>query len=282
MSVINFSPNQISVLDVALNPSVTKGQLSPPVLDKTNKNAQSPNADENPTLNTPSNTPIAASGNADKAATAIKKSNMNISHACDSSSYVGKSIAEVNSKAAQLARAIRDAVKAALAALGISPAGSALVSQVKKIAGYIKNIKKFIKEIADYTKKYIGYLNEMKKFIELLLSLPVRVVQYFADCVKLVQRQISAGFGAALATVTAGASDINRVIKDVNAGLNQVNQSLVTYTAANEPKGNLSYPGVDPESPIFSDNPVKIDAAVTATYSGAGYEDASKYYGAKP
>lgn len=272
MSTVVFSSNQLSTLNAALNPAVTSGQLSPVAMAPVDQNAKSPNADENPSQYSPTNTPILVSGNGATAQTAIKKSNMSLSHACDSSSYVGKSIAEVGAKAGQLMRAVRDAVKAALAALGINAAASAITNQLKKIALYIQSVTKFIKEITQYVAKLIAYLNAIKQLISYLQSLPARLLQYFADCIKLLQRQLAASFTTALGDVTGGVSDIQGAVRDVTSNLSQLNQNVTAFAAT-------AGTGLAGAAQIPTNNPTAQAEATTALYEQAGYRNTDGDYG---
>lgn len=270
MTTVIFS--NVKAIDAALNPAVTSGQLSPVVMSPVNQNAKSPNADENPSQYSPTNTPILVSGNGSTAQTAIKESNKNISHAADTSFYVQKSIAEVGAKAGQLMRAVRDAVKTALAALGINAAASAITNQLKKIAQYIQSVTKFIKEITQYVAKLIAYLNAIQQLISYLLSLPARLVQYFADVVKLLQKQLAASFNSSLNSVTSGISDIKGAVRDVTSSLSQLNRNITAYagTAGAGLAGAAQIPTNDPNAQAES---------TTALYEQAGYRNTDGDYG---
>lgn len=278
MSVTIFSSNQVSILSGALDPRTTTGQLSPPVLDTTNKNATSLNADENPSKNSPTNTPILASGNGATSATAIKKSNENISHACDSSSYVGKAVFEVGATAGQLMRSIREAIKLALAALGVNPASSAISSQLKKIGYFVDDIKKFIDDIKNFVEGYVRYLNIIKEFIAYLSSLPARLLQYFADCVQLLQQQLAAGYLTELSKAAGVSFNIENTIREVTNGLGELNTNIVTITATASAAFGASVVG----NAISSSNTTIQTEATTAVYEAAGYYDTSQNYGDKP
>lgn len=272
MSAVIFPSTNIAALNKAMNPDITTGQLSPVAMAPVDQNAKSPNADENPSQYSPTNTPILVSGNGSTSQTAIKKSNMSLSHACDSSSYVGKSVAEVGAKAGQLMRSIRDAVKAALAALGINAAASALTNQLKKIARYIQSVTKFIKEITQYVTKLVEYLNAIKQLISYLQSLPARLLQYFADCIKLLQKQLAAGFTTALGDVTGGTTDIQGTVRDVTSGLSGLNQKITVYAAT-------ASTGLAGANQIPTNDPTAQSESTTALYEQAGYRNTSEDYG---
>lgn len=275
MNIITFS--SVEQLNAAFAPT-SKGQLSPVVMATTNQNAKSPNTDENPSKDAPTNVSILVSGNAANAATAIKKSNMNISHACDSSMYVGKAVTEVGAKAGQLMRALRQAVKLALDALGINAAASAISSQFKKITQFIKNIEKFINDIKKYVMKYIEYLNMIKDLIGYLLSLPARLLTYFSDCVLLLQKQLSAGFLDNLKLATGDGFSIDNTIREVTVGLGALNTSINVLTASS----NDDYASSPSFSDVSSSNTTVQAEATTAVFESAGFYDTSQNYGAKP
>lgn len=230
-----FTGNQIDKLLNALSDKITANQYTAPVLSDTGANLTSPNADENPSKNSPSNTPINVFGNAANALTAIKKANQTLSHACDSSSYVGKAVAQVGAFAGQIVRAIRQAVIAALTALGFSPSASGLISQLKKIAQFIKDVTKFINEITKYIAKFIAYLNALKQLLAYILALPLILLHYFSDCIKLLERQLVAGYQEGLGSlVGVSSTDISAVtsaIADVTKSVGQFTSAVTTLSA---------------------------------------------------
>lgn len=231
-----LTDSQIITLNSALDANTTATQLTLPKVDASASNAVSLNSAENPIPNSPSNTPIYASGNASAAATGIKKSNATVSHACDSSTYVGMVAKQIGAFGGKIVQAIRDAIKAILAYFGVNPSSSGITSQLKKIAQYIKDKAKFIKEISDAINGYIVYLNALKQLLQYILSLPARLLAYFKDCISTIQKQIVAGFKSALDNTpdptSSALSDAQNAFKDVQSSVTQFQQSLQNVVAA--------------------------------------------------
>jgi hypothetical protein len=231
MPIKTFSPTEIQLLDAALNTDITGSVTSAPVVNTSNQNAQSPNADENTTKKgAATNTPIAASGNALKTASAIKKSNNNLSKACDSSSYVGKAVAQIGLFAGQTLRAFREGVKAALAALGLSPSGNALSSKIKKVARWISDVTKFIKKITGYVTKFLAYVKLIQQAIAFIATLPARLLKYFQKCLTELKKQLVASFteGLGLADGNSDFKDTLNALKDVQKNVTTLTKSITT------------------------------------------------------
>lgn len=271
MSTTFISSGQLSQLAVALSPVTTTSQTSAPVINNNDTNAVSPNAAENPVTNSPTNTPITVSGNASTAATAIKKANQNLAHACDTSTYVGGAVYQVGAFAGQIIRGVRAAIQAILNALGINPSGSAISSKLKKLAQYVKDITKAISEVTTYLQKFIAYVNAIKQVLALILALPVILLKYFADCISTLGKQLVAGYQSAIGSTEAPTpqqtADLNNAIGDVTNSIQGFTAAVATAAGtATAATLSLTVP-----TTISSGNTQAQAAATTAVFAAAGF-----------
>jgi hypothetical protein len=267
----------------ALSATASEDQTSPIKLAATNANAQSPNAAENPEKNSPSNTPIASSGNGNVAQTAIFKSNQTVSHACDSSTYVGAGVYQVGAFAGQVIQGIRTAVKAALEALGVSPSSSSLSNKLKKLAQYVSDITKFIKKITTYVQQFIAYVNALKQLLSYILSLPAVLLKYFVDCISTLKKQLVAGYQSAF--TESGTSPTDAEVSDLNSSISSVTSSIQQFTAATTALAATSTAAaisLTVPTTIQSGNTQAQAAATTAVFTSAGFANASAQFGGKP
>jgi prefoldin subunit 5 len=228
-----LSSTQVQQLTIALDPTTTTTQSSPVIVSPTAQNLTSTNAAENPIPGSLSNTPLAATGNAATSASAIKKSNENLAHACDSSSYVGMTVYGIGAIAGNFIQSIRAGVKALLAALGVNPSSSSLTNKLNKLAQYIKDITKLISQITNAVQQIISYINAIKELISFILSLPKILLNYFADCIKTLEKQLVAGYKGAFtdqgdAPSQSDQDSLNTAISGVKSNINQFTQSVST------------------------------------------------------
>jgi len=270
-----LSSDNVSTLDNALNPETTTTQSNLPKVAPVASNVTSKNLAENPIAGSPSNTPINATGNAATAPTGIKKSNETVSHACDSSTYVGGMVNQIGGFGGQVVKAIRDGIKALLTALGISPAGSGIVSQLKKLASDIKDALKWIKNITDYINQFVAYVNAIKQLISYLLTLPARLLAYFKDCLSTLKKQLVAGFKTALSDTPdpseADISSLQNDIEDIKNSISQA-QTAIAGTVTNVVKGVASLTTLNQ---ISVGNTALQQAATTEVFAAAGFSNAS-------
>ena len=214
-------------------PSTSSGAL--PIVSTKITNATSKFKDENNTQGS-TNISIYATGLAANSNTLLKKSNMTVSHACDSSTYVGGMIKQVGFYGGQIVRAIRAAIQAILKALGFNPNTSGYISKLQYFAQWLKDRIDELKEIQDFIQGYIVFIADIRKAIAFILSLPVCLLKYFQDCLATLRKQLVAGFQQALAGVEdpsdaalKEASDaLKEVQKTIDDGIQQVKETVAT------------------------------------------------------
>lgn len=117
------------------------------------------------------------------AKTGIDLMNKNRSHKCDVALYIRSQMAAARIATGQIAVEIRKAIKAAMDALGITPALSAIAEKLKSFAKQLKRITTMMKEINDYIQVYTTYIAQIKAVIEYIQSLPAQIAYLFKKCV---------------------------------------------------------------------------------------------------
>jgi archaellum component FlaC len=221
-------------LEVALSQTtVPNAQIEQAVIGPAASNATSLYSSENPVKGSPSSTPIATTGNALKGPGAHNKSNKNLSHACDSSTYVGKAIYEAGAIGGKIVKAIREGIKAILKYFGYNPSASGITSQLKALAQEVKDTIKIVKDITDAINKYISYVNAIRKLIAYISNLPAILLSYFADCIRTLQKQLVAGFQSAFGdevNATGTTDTTSEDIKNLQKDVKDLNKSVATLT----------------------------------------------------
>ena len=269
MADITTIAPEATILVNSLAEANTSSEALPIVSTNTN-NAISSNVDENNTKGS-TNISIYATGNGATANTGLKKSNQNLAHACDSSTYVGMAIYQAGAIGGQVIQAVRNAIKAVLAYFGVNPSSNGLKSQLEKIAQYIKDAAKFIKDITDALNGFIAYVNAIKQLLAYILSLPAVLLTYFKDCIATLKKQLVAGFQSALDNTPdpnqAAIDDLKNTIKDVQGSISQFTSAVGTLAAtATLAVGSLLTP-----SQIAIANTQQQAAATQDVYSAAGF-----------
>ena len=259
-----------------------ENQLNPNTATCTSESAAVVANDGNLSVkNGPTGTSDNACGNATKISTnAIRKSNQNVAHACDSSTYAGMAISQVGAFGGQIVKAARDAIKAVLTYFGVNPSANGLVSQLKKIARYIQDATDFIKEITDAINGFIYYVNAIKQLLTYILSLPALLLVYFADCISSLKKQLVSSFKDALGGNDPTNSEINQLtdtIKDIQGSIKTFTQATVTLAATT----NSAILSTKTLAQIQSGDPQKQAAATQEVFNTAGFSSTSGNF-AKP
>jgi hypothetical protein len=248
----------------------TKTAADLPVVSKQPNKAISTNVDENNKKGS-TNISIYATGLGATANTGIKIANQSLSHACDSSSYVGMAIAQAGGFARQVVISIRTAIQAILKALGVSPSSNGFVSQLKAIAQDIKAAADFVQEITNSITKFIAYLNAIKQLLAFILSLPAQLLGYFKDCIATIKKQMVASFKAAIAdTAEPGDNafdEVSKSVDEIKGSIKQFTNNLATLASTTAQAGaSLVTPG---QLAIAN---TQLQAAATAdVYAAAGF-----------
>jgi uncharacterized protein YoxC len=231
--------------------------------------------------NGPTGTSIYSCGNVKNIANSgIRKSNQNVAHACDSSTYAGMAIAQVGAFGGRIVKAARDAIKAVLTYFGVNPSSNGLVSQLKKIKRYIQDATKFIKEITDFVNGFIYYVNAIKQLLTYILSLPTLLLKYFADCISTLKKQLVSSFKAALGgndPTDAQVNELTNTIKDIQSSIKTFTQATATLAATT----NAAVLSTKTLAQIQSGDQQKQAAATQEVFNAAGFSSTDGNF-AKP
>lgn len=215
MSVLDYSPSndifggqsQSEFAKIISGENQTNSACTAPVVANTESNAVAPTRDDNPQTGGPSNTPIYASGNASTSQTALAKSNQNVAHVCNIPAGVMNQIYKAGALGGQVVMAIRKAIKAVLAFFGVNPSSNSIVQYMKKIAGYIKDAVKWLKDINKFIDGFITIVNVIKQMISFILSLPAQLMAFFKDCLQKAYGMLKAGYLSVVAAETGAPLD---------------------------------------------------------------------------
>lgn len=165
--------------------------------------------------------PLHAIGNIAK--TGIDIMNKNRSHVCDTAIYIRAQMAAARIATGQIAQAIREAIKLAMEALGVTPALSAIAEKLKSFAKQLKRITNMINEINDYVTIYATYIAQIRAVIEYIQSLPEQIAYLFKKCVVEAYAELAKAL-----RLIAGQFSIDNPLGDV------AQASLETMQALNE------------------------------------------------
>jgi hypothetical protein len=116
--------------------------------------------------------------------TGLNISNNSQSHVCDISSELQKDVAIARAAYGQIMAAIRKAIRAFIASLGLDPSGevSKLVSLAKALLRELKYIQDIIEEIVELKNIMIEYARRVRAMIDYILSLPAKLLALLQDC----------------------------------------------------------------------------------------------------
>jgi uncharacterized membrane protein YfbV (UPF0208 family) len=239
----------------------------PANVDSTNTNAQSPYADENHPANSPSNVPNVATGNATNANTGIKNSNRNVKHVCNLPIYVQRAIAIAGAMGGQIILEIRGAIKAVLAALGITPGSNGITQKIKQLANYIKDITKFVNDMTNWVNGLVVYVQAIQQLITYILSLPAQLLQYFNDCLQKAYAELKKAY---LDTVApSGGDSFTDTINAVKDVMNSTSALIKSTTALAAAPANVLAAGLS--GSFNSSNTAAQQAATNQVFAAAGF-----------
>lgn len=153
--------------------------------------------------------------------TAIDVANNNRDHVCDIRQYItlGTSTSSVSFNG--VLNKIRDAIRKALAALGLDPSGtvSYIVSFLKSVAREVKRIAKIIKDNLFDLNRIVSVISKIKEMIQYILSLPAKLLAMLNGCLTALLSSITDAIkNVKLADVDGltDTEDFNEIVASVN------------------------------------------------------------------
>jgi hypothetical protein len=153
--------------------------------------------------------------------TAVNIANNNRAHVCDISAAMKNAAAIARLKFSQLAKAIRDAVRAVLKALGFSPESESarFIEIAKKLLRELQFIQSVIQEIKDFTQVIVDYAKQIRAMIDWILSLPKKLAQLLAQCLQELLGAVTGAFSDLFslsgASGSVGISDALKVVGEI-------------------------------------------------------------------
>ncbi len=163
--------------------------------------------------------------------TPIAIANRNRAHVCDISAPLRNAAAIARLKSSQLIKAIRDAIRAVLKALGFSPESEAarFIEIAKKLLRELKFIQSIIQEIRDFTQVILGYARQIRAMIDWILSLPKKLAQLLSQCLSELLGAVSGAFSDLFSLSGPGGGGVSEALKVVGE-IAETGKNIVSTT----------------------------------------------------
>ena len=164
--------------------------------------------------------------------TLVNRTNNDLSHVCDISPEVKKTVIWIRAQFGYVVEAIRKAIRALLKAIGLDPSGesSKLVQTLKSLARELKKYKKYVDDFNKSALELVRLAAQLRAMIDYILSLPEKYLKLLQDCLVKIYAALAGGFTDLLA------SPDNLLGADVN--MDEFNTPVVNDIEA-EAKANL-------------------------------------------
>ena len=162
----------------------------------------------------PSNTTIPNSAST-TTGTVIDKINNNLVHECGQNYYVRKAVELASGVARTIILGIREGIKAALKALGITPGFGGLSDIIKAIKNLVEDITYYINLVNDFVNNVVLVIAKIQALIAFILSLPAQLLKLFKDCLAAAYAEIKRTIFQAIDEL--GDIDDGGIISDVTA-----------------------------------------------------------------
>ena len=162
----------------------------------------------------PSNTTIPNSAST-TTGTVIDKINNNLVHECGQSDFVRKAVELASGVARTIILGIREGIKAALKALGITPGFGGLSDIIKAIKNLVEDITNYINLINDFVNNVVLVIAKIQALIAFILSLPAQLLKLFKDCLAAAYAEIKRNIFQAIDEL--GDIDDGGITSDVTA-----------------------------------------------------------------
>ena len=153
--------------------------------------------------------------------TAIDVANNNLAHVCDVRQYIKLDNSSMSIKFNGTLKKIRDAIRSALAALGIDPSGvvSYIVSFLKSVAREVGAVAKLIRNNLLDLLRITDVIGKIKAMIQYILSLPAKLLAMLQDCLSALLGAISS-MTSNLLSLNVGnvnaTSELNEIVTAIN------------------------------------------------------------------
>jgi len=151
--------------------------------------------------------------------TGVDVANNKRDHVCDIRQYIILDNSTVGVSFTGILKKIRDAIRAALAALGLDPSGvvSYIVSFLKSVAREVKRITTIVKENLEFLTRITDAITKIKAMIAYILSLPAKLLALLRDCLSALTGSITEAIKGLLTVNIEGVSDTDDFTKIVSS-----------------------------------------------------------------
>lgn len=147
--------------------------------------------------------------------TVIDKINNNLVHECGQNYYVRKAVELASGVARTIILGIREGIKAALKALGITPGFGGLSDIIKAIKNLVEDITYYINLVNDFVNDVVLVIAKIQALIAFILSLPAQLLKLFKDCLNAAYAEIKRNIFQAIDEL--GDIDDGGITSDVTA-----------------------------------------------------------------
>jgi len=167
--------------------------------------------------------------------TLVNVLNQDRKHVCDITPEVTKAVNYVKGQFGIVIKALRDAIRALLLALGFEPSGeiSKLVQLAKAIAREIKYVTDVVKEMNELIGELVRIATYLRAMIDYILSLPEKAKKFLAECLQRFTEALAKGFAdlltpPELGSLTEGGDfkEITDAVKDIQSAANDLTNEL--------------------------------------------------------
>ena len=194
-------------------------------------------------------------------------------HVCDFSVEISRLTALARNEVGVIMQAIRNAIKTALRALGISgsPIFAEVIEKLKQIQSEIKYVRKIVREAQDFVKAITFLVQKAKAIIAYILSLPQRFLNFLRGCIQKLIRDISAGItqlftgsGSPFGGLSELVSEIKNTVSEAQGLAKDVvrlSASATSALQANPTPAQIEAAGREIFSAVVGGSPPSTDAS---------------------
>jgi hypothetical protein len=163
--------------------------------------------------------------------TTITRVNNQRVHVCDFSADLKKNT-QLKKYLDSILQDVRDALRAASAALGLDPTGFKIyVDLAKQIVRELKFINdKILKPIIQFEKTVLGYINTLNKIIAFIVGLPAKAAKFLAECLRRLLHSVGNVFSDLVTSAVPGGGSFNELITTAKQTLTLTSKAVAGAT----------------------------------------------------
>jgi len=131
----------------------------------------------------------------------IAVTNKKRTHECDITLFVRKEI-DLAAVAMRVVKTLRDAIKAVIEFLGISPGSSGIIDTIRQLKTWIDDVREFLNDVVFKMAEYLAIVQKIGALIQYILSLPAEIIAYFKKCLTELYVELKRQFLDAVSQVS--------------------------------------------------------------------------------